>query len=81
MRYRIIKDDFAGREVQYWTKGKWKQCDSGGHKEPRSGFEVNTFNSHMSAVVFMALHDMGCHHIMTCEKLDEQVRVFKISNG
>lgn len=77
MRYRIVGDDYAGREVQFWSKHGWEQCVSAGHIHNCNSLGVNTFNSHMSAVIFMAIHDMNCNRTIICEQLDEVVEAFK----
>ncbi len=77
MRYRIVEDSYAGREVQCWNGHCWEQCASGGHKDPVPDHHVNTFNSHMSATVFMAIHDMDCQLTIVCEQLDAEVKVYK----
>ncbi len=77
MRYRIVKDSYAGREVQYWNGHGWEQCASGGHKERVPDHHVNTFDSHMSATIFMAIHDMDCQLTIICSQLDATVKAYK----
>ncbi len=79
MRYRIVKDSFSGREVQYLDGKIWTQCGSGGHVKKTYNYDVNTFNSHMSATIFMALHDMNCQRNIICEELDEAVQEYNNS--
>ncbi len=81
MRYRIVEDAYSGREVQCWSGYEWRQCVSAGHVTKNGNIGVNTFNSHMSAVIFMAIHDMDFQHTIICEKLDEAVEAYKSQVG
>jgi len=85
MKYRIVRDNYDGREVQLWNGGEWIQCGSGGHRYPDDNedqnIDVNTFTSHLAAVIFMTIHDMNYHRSIICEDLSSMVADYKIKRG